>query len=868
MRMSVAVAVACLILVGLSGADESQAAIKKHTNIPAEDLGLALQTLAKDRGFQLVYESNEVKSLRTQGASGDLTPQEALTQILKGTGLTYRYLNDNGVSIVQINDAPTPNTSGAGPATPSVQPPTSTDGDTKTEEGKKGFLDRFRLAQVDQGTSSSSSSVEKTDQASQKKPEQLEEVIVTAQKKQERLEDVPIPISVINTQQLTQNDQILLRDYIDTVPGLNLTPGIQNQQTPSIRGIGIGAGAGNPSVAIVIDDVPFGGTTGWTGDVVPDIDPGDLARIEVLRGPQGTLYGAASLGGLLRYVTTDPSTDAAAGTVEAGTSGVTNGAEPGYNFRASANVPVNDTLAFRISGYERQDPGYIDNATLNIKGINEAQAYGSHFAALWRPDSDFSVKLSALFQDIRADAPSEVNTGPGLGQWDQNYIAGAGKYDKTIQAYSAVIKGKLGAIDVTSLTGYNKVQANDALDFSADLPQTLPVFGVSGSLIRTLHLTERWTQELRLSGTLWQRFDWMVGGFYTHEKDDAIQRITATNPVSGQDVGIFLYNPYLATYGESAGFLNGTYRITDRLDVQIGSRESRISQGFDEYQTGLNSYPYAAGPLPYYYPQQQFDTSAYTYSASPQFKLSPDLMVYARAASGYRAGGFNNISPGIPQQYYPDKTEEYAIGIKGDLLNRYLSIDADVYRINWKNIQVTLNDPVTFTGYETNAGEAKSEGIELSLRSAPLSGLSLSGWISYDHAVMTQAFPSASPYDPAASVGDRLPYVSRVSGYVSAEQSFHVINEVTPFVGGSLSYVGDREGQFQSVSAPARLELPGYAKIDLHAGIHEASWTVNLFANNVANRRALLTGGQDYFPSTAFVYIQPRAIGVNVLKTF
>src|SRR5579863_6071886 len=134
MRSSVAIALACLTLVGLAAADGSQAAIKQHTDIPAEDLGLALQTLAKERGFQVVYVTDEVKSLRTQGASGDLTQQEALTQLLRGTGLTYRFLNDNGVSIDQIGDAASQDRSGAAPATPSVQPPVVTGSEQRIQE--------------------------------------------------------------------------------------------------------------------------------------------------------------------------------------------------------------------------------------------------------------------------------------------------------------------------------------------------------------------------------------------------------------------------------------------------------------------------------------------------------------------------------------------------------------------------------------------------------------------------------------------------------------------------------------------------------------------------------------------------------------
>src|ERR1700728_291985 len=209
-------------------------------------------------------------------------------------------------------------------------------------------------------------------QPSQEKQEtSLDEIIVSAQKRDERLQDVPIPVSVIGAAALVQSNQVKITDYYTEVPGLSVAPGPTSTNTLSIRGISTGANASGPpapapTVGIVIDDIPFGGTGG--GDpLVPDFDPGDLARIEVLRGPQGTLYGASSLGGLIKFVTVDPSTDAVCGRLEAGANGVHNGAEPGYTFRGSVNIPLSSDLAIRASAFTRQDPGYIHDPVVGVK---------------------------------------------------------------------------------------------------------------------------------------------------------------------------------------------------------------------------------------------------------------------------------------------------------------------------------------------------------------------------------------------------------------------------------------------------------------------------------------------------------------------
>jgi hypothetical protein len=150
------------------------------------------------------------------------------------------------------------------------------------------------------------------------------------------------------------------------------------------------------------------------------------------------------------------------------------------------------------------------------------------------------------------------------------------------------------------------------------------------------------------------------------------------------------------------------------------------------------------------------------------------------------------------------------------------------------------------------------------VESKPLIGLTVGAWVAWGEAKLTQAFPNTST--AYGAVGDRLPYSSRLSGNVSARQDFPLTNRVTGFVGGSVSYVGDREGEF--TSSAMRQNLPSFARTDLQAGVKYASWTVNLFVNNVADRRGLLTGGLGSYPPFAFSYIQPRIAGLSVVKTF
>ena len=312
MRLSVCAALLCLSVVGLSFGADAHASIRKTISIPAQGLGPALNAFAKERDLQVVYRSEIVGSLRTGGASGDLTVDEALNQLLNGTGLTYRYVDDKTVTILPAGAASSQEQGTALPVTGDDPSGAS----AAAKEGKKDSSSGFRLAQLDQGKNSQSSSVDRNTATSQDSSKsEITEIVVTAQKKSERLQDVPVPVTAIDADTLVNSNQLRLQDYYTSVPGLSVTPRIQSSLILAIRGIT--TGPTNPTVGVTVDDVPYGSSTSnGGGAVVPDIDPGDLARVEVLRGPQGTLYGANSMGGLLKFVTVDPSTDAVSGHVQ------------------------------------------------------------------------------------------------------------------------------------------------------------------------------------------------------------------------------------------------------------------------------------------------------------------------------------------------------------------------------------------------------------------------------------------------------------------------------------------------------------------------------------------------------------------------
>jgi iron complex outermembrane recepter protein len=832
-----------LLIAALAVAGPSPAfATETHQfDVPTEDAPTAIRDFASQAHVQILVAGENVKEKHLRPVSGEYSTEQGLRLLLADSGLIAQYVGDRSIALVNASDTSSPSRS-------------------NPREAKKDSSQTFRVAQVDPGKSTGTVPIAGASLQTQGNSQtSLQEIIVTAQKRQERLQDVPVPVTSLSGSALADSNQLRLQDFYETVPGLIVSPNAQSIQQLSIRGVA--PGIGNPTVGLTVDDVPYGASATEEGGLtVPDIDPSDLDHIEVLRGPQGTLYGASSMGGLIKFVTVDPSMDSVFGQLQAGTNSVQNGAELGYSVRGAVNIPVSSVFAVRASGFARQDPGYIDNPVLGINGINEAHVYGGHLSGLWKPDEAFSLKLSALYQDYKGDGLSDVDINPGygppLGDLQQNYVQRVGPFARQVQAYSATLHWKPGNFDLISISGYNINGFHDSFDLTPFFgPSTQALFGVTGTPDLEDVATRKLTQEVRLSSSV-SKLDWLVGVFYTHERAHFDQNIYAEDPVSGPVVGLGEWTALQETYTEYAAFGNLTWHFTDRFDVQLGARESHNRQTLLESGEGGLFGTLAA--------VEASNDNSFTYLFTPRFKISDDWMVYSRIASGYRAGGPNNPAPGVPLTFKPDTTKNYEIGTKGSWFDNKFSVDASLYYIDWRNIQIS--EAVNVTGFVGNGGRAKSQGVELSLESHPFSGLKLTGWVAYDDAVLTQDLPAAAVLAGFyGASGDRLPLASRFSASVSVLQSFPLGEATSGFVGATASYVGDRLGDFGAQGTP-RQDLPAYTKTDLRAGVKHGEWNVDAYLNNLTNRRGLLNGG--VFPGFAYYYIQPRTVGLSVKRSF
>jgi iron complex outermembrane recepter protein len=746
-----------------------------------------------------------------------------------------------------------------------------------------------------------------TSQSAEKKepsqpPAFREEIVVTAQKRKEDIQEIPAAVTVVGGQLLEQQRADSFQDLVSLVPGLSLTSDRPGVTRVTLRGINTGGVAS--TVGVYFNDVPFGSSSGLANGAVVsgDFDTFDMARVEVLRGPQGTLYGASSLGGVIKYVPNQPSTERFEARLLASAEAVDNG-DPGYSLTGLVNVPLSDQVALRASGFYRFDSGFIDsignnpipsltNPAINImdgtlvtKGLNSVDRFGGRIAALLKPSDRFSVDLAIQLQDINSDGSSIVDADPSTleplnSDVQSRYLLETN--DTSYRVSSGTINWDLGPASVASVTSYGTFEADFKVDAAIQSQLTggpplaslvTLLFGnaatrpLSAVLPQTTS-TDKFTQELRLVSAKSKTLDWLVGGYYSNEDSAIKQKILATE--AGTDIaaaGI----PALAdltldsTYEELAGFANATWHVTPRFDLSFGGRASHNKQVASQVADG----PLVGGHTEY--EDVKSSESPFTYSVAPRFELKKNASIYGRIATGFRPGGPNVLPPGapadIPRTYDSDSLTSYELGLKsgGGPADKF-SLDLSAFYLDWKDIQLFL--VVNNFGINGNGGTAVSRGFELAASVFPASGLTLSLNGTYTNAKLTQdTDPVVGGLD-----GDPLPYVPEWSGAVNADYEWTVMGSSRLHLGGSLSYTGDRTVAFSQRAADGSiLQADGFLTVNLRAGLYHGRWSVELYGKNLTNERGVTSiDAAGPLPNGALglSLIRPRAIGVSVGTRF
>jgi outer membrane receptor protein involved in Fe transport len=691
----------------------------------------------------------------------------------------------------------------------------------------------------------------------------LGELVVTAQKRTERLQDVPVAVTAVNGSRLVEDGTTQLTDYAAYVAGMYVdSTGTPGQSTISLRGIGpMGTSA---TVGVYIDDAPVGssGIYNETNTLTFDLMPYDIERIEVLRGPQGTLYGANSLGGQLNYVTVPPALDEFEGKAGVEAVDVTDGSSTDLNYGARISFPlVKDSLGMSLSYARRDLPAYINNIQTGEEDINEGTQEGARLALLWQASESTSVSLSAIRQEVEADENAvlmEDINGVPVGDGLSTNLFLDEPYESELDLYSATLTFGIGDLTLTSVTSYSTVEFLVMQDVSRFFGTLLG--GVLSDFLQTYD-QDKLTQEIRLTSPASDRFEWLVGGFYTDEDNEFEQLLSAYDPATGDLIpGL---NPAAVVglpneYQEYAIFANGTYKFTDVFHLTAGLRYARNDQKFRQISSGA-VVPAADDP-------GESDEDVLTYSVSPEWHLGENSMVYARVASGYRPGGPNVLIPGVPPTVDSDSMVSYEVGVKSLLADGNMQFEAAAFFMDWEDIQLQVIFPSGLGGL-ANAGTAESKGVEGSLSWLVSDNFTLGINGAYTDAKLTEDTQTGG------QDGDRLPRTPEWSGALSADYTVESGNDLSWRFGGLLRYVGDRLSD--PTSEPDSVTADAYTTLDLNASVtFNDRWTIRAFARNVTDEdgditRAISIGnsgpaGSGVPEFIAVTPVQPRTLGLAV----
>ncbi len=802
---------------------QAYAADTKRIDVPAGELTLALETLAKQSGVEFVYEVQQLKGLRTKGVHGELTPENAVAKLLEGTQLVVTMHRSGAVLIA----APQAN-SAAGTAAEATKLRLA---NSESDESMKKVENTGNTKAFNSAEPSSEDSA----------PKGIQEIVVTAQKREERAIDVPISIVALGSDELQKRKVTSLDDLSLAVPGLAIRSTGSYSRQITMRGVSNTFG-GSSLIGIYLDEAPA--TSPSTSSQL-DVRTYDLERVEVLRGPQGTLYGEGSAGGTIRFITSNPQLDRFGMNANAAALFTEHGS-PGERIEGALDIPViEDVLGFRLSGTFDHEGGWIDQPAAGRKDFNDQNLVNMRLKGLWQPTPEFTVNAMAVAH--RNDAPpnkAEDADGTFTQVFNQTTTP-TGQDDYNL--YNLTLSYDFPAFRVLSASSYvdqYKAFDNNGAYRQYTLPGT-PRFDVLSA--RRLD-ARAVTEEFRLSSLGSRPLEWTLGAYLqnTRYEDRTLFTYFAIPGPPGTPLPAPLPASRSSVHSDSwAIFGDASYKLTDRLMLGTGLRY------FEDERKDIPSVQ-----------------SGKFHSLSPrvytQFRLTDHVNTYASAAKGFRSGGFNAL--GRPK-YDPETVWTYELGSKMYLLDGRLSTDLAAFHTDYKDYQIigVVFTPTGGFNITSNAGDARIRGIELATTWHPVGQWTLSfNGDYYLDAEFVKIDATPASYD----VGDDLDHFPKYQFAVSGQHDF-AWNGKQGFARLDYNKQGHMTFRNRNAVGPSPWYFSQSDIIDMLNFNMSLDWSDNLslglFAQNLLNEHGY-TGSNVIEGSAARA--RPRTYGLQFGVTF
>jgi outer membrane receptor protein involved in Fe transport len=753
--------------------------------IPAEPIPQALVDLAIQTELSVSDTGVDFGAANTRAVFGTYTPEQALSRMLAGTPFAFRFVDPTTVQVYRPDSV-----------TPSLRGPATT------------------IPEI---------------------------VVVTATKRREVAAELPYSFTVVTAQQLASERSRTVTDLSTDVAQLTETNLGAGEDKIFLRGLtdSIVPGLSESVVGVYLDDVRIG-----DDEPDPDLELVDVDRVEVLNGPQGTLYGSGSLGGLVRIVTHQPEMDqieaaASASAAQTKYGGVSNSAD------AVVNLPLpDDDAALRLVAYERKDAGYIDEARLGIADANSTSIAGGRAALRWEPLATWSATLAFAYQHISAGDAQYLDA-PATHFVRQDYLLQP--HRESFLDGALTIDGDLGFADLVSATALVDRQHAEQFDASFVWP-TLTGYPIGPSRFDDSRHIRSYTHESRLVSKPATHWKWLVGIFLAHKEEDFASTLAGPDASGNRIVPRSEHRDDMSN--EAAVFGEMTYAFDNRLSVTAGVR---AFDAWDNVKANIASIFGDAAAF-----RGSNNRPGLTPKLVLAYKLWPALLLYAQVTEGYRLGGLNVDGPvgaamGDDNSFRSDVLWNYEIGAKTSLFNGIVVANGATYIDRWSNVQA---DQIGRDGsfFILNAGTVRNLGAEADVTVRPIQNLVLRGNFFWNNAELSHSNPLLVQTEGI------LPAVPRTKFGVTARYDLP-IRSLDSFIAVEYGYVGKSHLGFDE-TAPT---MGGYHIANIRAGIVLGKWEVQFFADNLQREDENTFGfGNPFDPNPQVTPPRPRTIGVSL----
>ncbi len=739
----------------------------------------------------------------------------------------------------------------------------------------------------------------------------MPEVIVTAEKRVSTVQKTPISITAVDGAAIEAQGIANMTTVAQQVPGISFKTSGAGQTEFEMRGL-TSTGGESPTVGFYLDDaVLTPAAMAQNGKTVIDPSLYDLARIEVLRGPQGTLYGAGSMGGTIKLITNQPDTHAFAASANGIFSNTSSGGGFNHTENAMVNLPLKDGVAaLRLVGTDKSIEGWIDRVVLNpfptevnnssqrgdVAGTAPAEVVhhsnaetlrGGRATLLVQPSDRLSLTASFMHQAIHQAGASTIDAPPLNEAHYQPYNV-AEPFSDVVDLSSLTIKYDFDGFQLTSATANWDRQQNQTQDISEAMqyyiggffgPQALWPFGSTQTVteagntwygfgpgtISEDDATHQFSEELRLTSTNSGPLQWIVGAYYSNY--GAFSHVYSFYPEGSVgfagDFGTnnLADNHRKISIDQYALFGEASYAIADHLKATVGARYYAYHSNSATSVSGVS----ANGTSDTLYGRAQ--NSGVTPKLNLAYQPDDQTTIYATLSKGFRPGGPNSPIPtppcpgAAPTQFGPDNVWNYEVGEKARLADGHATIAGAVYYENWSDVQQQVAPGCGFK-YTANAGKARVYGAELELSVAVTTGVTVSQNVAYTNATNAETVLHAG-----VTSGDRLLDVPQWTANTSVAYRSMIGDGLHLIARLNNSYIGSMQDITYS-----RNTLPSYDLVTARLGVEAGQWSAYLFSDNLTNKKALLSNTGALSANVSILdrvaTVQPRAVGVDLSYRF